>query len=176
MAKPANRIKSNAVIFPVPQNRDEVNNAISQIGVAQRERARIQADMNDEMAKTKQRFEAEAKPFNEQIEAMSNGVQTWCEANRVDLTKSGKVKFASFPAGEVKWRMRPPKVTLRAVETLMETLKRLGLTRFIRTKEEPNKEAMLAEPQALEGVVGVKFEQGEDFVIVPFETELEEVA
>ena len=176
MAKAATRIKSNAALHPVPQSRDEVNDAIAKVGIAQRERARIQADMNDEMAKTKQRFEEEAKPFNEQIEALSKGVQTWCEANRATLTKDGKVKFANFPAGEVKWRMRPPKVTLRAVDTVLETRKRLGLSRFIRTKEEPNKEAMLAEPQALEGLAGVKFEQGEDFVIVPFETELEEVA
>jgi phage host-nuclease inhibitor protein Gam len=174
--KKTSRIKSGAIPHAVPQSRDEANDAIAKVGIAQRERARIQADMNDELAKVKQRFEEEAKPFNEQIEALSKGVQTWCEANRAALTRDGKVKFANFPAGEVKWRMRPPKVTLRAVDTVLETLKRLGLSRFIRTKEEPNKEAMLAEPQALEGLAGVKFEQGEDFVIVPFETELEEVA
>ncbi len=175
MKKPT-RVKSAAALYPVPQSRDEVNDAIAKIGIAQRERARIQADMNDSLAHIKQNFEELAKPFNEQIEALSKGAQTWCEANRAALTKDGKVKFANFPAGEVKWRMRPPKVTLRAVETVLETLKRLGLTRFIRTKEEPNKEAMLAEPKALEGLAGVKFEQGEDFVIVPFETDLEEVA
>lgn len=176
MAKTPTRIKNPAPLYPVPQNRDEANEAIAKIGIAQRERARIQADMNDALATVKQRFEEEAKPFNAQIEAMFQGVQTWCEANRTELTKGGKVKFANFPAGEIKWRMRPPKVTLRAVDTVLETLKRLGLNRFIRIKEEPNKEAMLAEPKALEGLAGVKFEQGEDFVIVPFETELEEVA
>ena len=65
---------------------------------------------------------------------------------------------------------------IRAVDNVLETLKRLGLSRFIRVKEEPNKEAMLAEPEAVAGLAGVKIEQGEDFVIVPFETELEEVA
>lgn len=176
MAKATNRIKANAALYPVPQSRDEVNDAIAKIGIAQRERARIQADMNDQIAKIKEAFEAQAEPFKQEIEALSKGVQTWCEANRVALTKDGKVKFADFPAGEVKWRMRPPKVTLRSVDSLLEALKRLGLTRFIRTKEEPNKEAMLAEPQAVERLPGVKIEQGEDFVIVPFETSLEEVA
>ena len=76
----------------------------------------------------------------------------------------------------MKWRMRPPRVAIRAVDNVLETLKRLGLSRFIRVKEEPNKEAMLAEPEAVAGLAGVKIEQGEDFVIVPFETELEEVA
>lgn len=174
--KRATRVKADAAAYFIPQNRGEVNDAIAKIGIAQRERDRIQADMNDAISKAKESFEMQAEPFKAEIEQLSKGVQTWCEANRVSLTKDGKVKFANFPAGEVKWRMRPPKVTLRAVDTVLETLKRLGLKRFIRTKEEPNKEAMLAEPQALEGLAGVKFEQGEDFVIVPFETALEEVA
>lgn len=37
-------------------------------------------------------------------------------------------------------------------------------------------QAVVAEPEAVAGLAGVKIEQGEDFVIVPFETELEEVA
>lgn len=175
MAK-STRIKANAAQYPVPQSRDDVNDAIAKIGLAQRDRARIQADMNDELAQVKLRFEEAAKPHNEQIEGLTKGVQTWCEAHRVELTKSGKVKFHNFAAGEIKWRMRPPRVSLRAIDNLLETLKRLGLTRFVRVKEEPNKEAMLAEPEAVSGLAGVKFEQGEDFVIVPFETELEEVA
>ena len=73
MAK-ATRIKASAALYPVPQSCDDANDAIAKIGLAQRERARIQADMNDELAKVKQRFEDEAKPFNEQIEALSKGV------------------------------------------------------------------------------------------------------
>ncbi|EJU5698802.1 host-nuclease inhibitor Gam family protein [Salmonella enterica] len=168
------RIKSDAVASP--QCRDDVNDAIARIGLAQRERARIQADMNDELAKIKLRFEEEARPFNAEIETLSRGVQAWCEAHRHELTRDGKVKFHNFAAGEIKWRMRPPRVSIRAVENVLETLKRLGLTRFIRVKEEPNKDAMLAEPDAVTGLAGIKLEQKEDFVIVPFETELEEVA
>jgi phage host-nuclease inhibitor protein Gam len=167
------RIKSDAV--PSPQSRDDVNDAIARIGLAQRERARIQADMNDEMAKIKLRFEEAAKPFNTEIEMFSRGIQVWCEAHRHELTRDGKVKFHHFAAGEVKWRMRPPRVSIRAVENVLETLKRLGLTRFIRVKEEPNKDAILAEPDAVAGLAGIKLEQKEDFVIVPFETVLEEV-
>ncbi|EBQ9987696.1 host-nuclease inhibitor protein Gam [Salmonella enterica subsp. enterica serovar Oranienburg] len=173
--KKSTRIKSDATSVPVPQNRDEVNNHIARIGLAQRERARIQADMNDELAKVKLRFEETAKPFNTEIEMLSGGIQIWCEAHRHELTRDGKVKFHHFAAGEIKWRMRPQRVSIRAVENVLETLKRLGLTRFIRVKEEPNKDAMLAEPDAVSGLAGIRFEQKEDFVIIPFETELEEV-
>ncbi|GAB3484494.1 host-nuclease inhibitor Gam family protein [Azotobacter salinestris] len=175
MAK-ATHVKADAAQFPVPQSRDEVNEAIARIGLLQRERARMQADMNDELAKVRLRFEEAATPLNEQLAELTQGVHTWCEAHRSELTKNGKTKFYDFAAGEIKWRMRPPRVTLQSVENVLETLKRLGLTRFIRVKEQLNKEAMLAEPDVVSGVAGVKIEQSEDFVIVPFGSKLEEVA
>ena len=49
------------------------------------------------------------------------------------------------------------------------------LKRFIRTKEEINKEAILDEPEVVASVKGISITQKEDFVIVPFETELESV-
>lgn len=172
----ATHVKANAARFPVPQSRDEVNEAIARIGLLQRERERIQADMNDELAKVRLRFEELATPLNEQITGLSQGVHTWCEAHRMELTRSGKTKFYDFAAGEIKWRLRPPRVSLQSAENVLETLKRLGLTRFIRVKEQLNKEAMLAEPEVVSGVAGVRIEQSEDFVIVPFGSNLEEVA
>jgi phage host-nuclease inhibitor protein Gam len=46
----------------------------------------------------------------------------------------------------------------------------------VRVKEEINKEAILAEPDLAAKIPGISITQGEDFVIVPFETELEEIA
>lgn len=49
----------------------------------------------------------------------------------------------------------------------------LGLQRFIRTKEEPNKEAMQAEPEVARQVAGISIGSvGEDFVVEPFEAVL----
>ena len=56
---------------------------------------------------------------------------------------------------------------------MLETLRSLGLGRFIRSKEEPNKEAMLADPKAVSGIAGITIVTGiEDFVIEPFEVEV----
>jgi phage host-nuclease inhibitor protein Gam len=56
---------------------------------------------------------------------------------------------------------------------VIDTLKRLALGRFIRTKEEINKEAILNEPDAVAGVAGIAIQRGvEDFVITPFEQEV----
>ncbi len=103
-------------------------------------------------------------------------MHTWCEAHRDELTQGGKVKYHDFPSGHVAWRMRPPRVVVRNLEKVLEALRTLGLSQFIRVKEEVNKEAVLAEPDVVAQVRGISIAQEEDFGITPFETKLEEVA
>ena len=176
MATATKKIKQDAVKFPVPQTHDQVVEAIAEIGRRQRERDRIQADMNDELARIKERFEEEGKPHADAIRELSEGVHIYCEAHRESLTQGGKVKTANLSSGEVRWRNRPPSVSLNGVEKVIEALKKFALDRFIRSKEEINKEAILAEPEAVTGIKGIKILKPEDFVIVPFETSLEEIA
>jgi phage host-nuclease inhibitor protein Gam len=181
MVRSTKKLKTQASPVSVPQTRDAVADAISQIGIAQRHRQRIEAAMNDEIAATKLRFEKEAQLYNDQIQALRTGVQIWCEANRDALTQAGKVKFATFPSGEVKWRLTPPAVAVKAVKATIELLRKKGFTRFLREKTEINKDAVLAEKDAAAalakaGIAGITIAQHEEFVIEPFETKLEEVA
>jgi phage host-nuclease inhibitor protein Gam len=169
------KIKQDAASFPIPQTKDEVVSAIAEIGRRQRERERIQAEMNDRLSTLRQEYETQAAPHGEAIRALFQGIQTWCESHREELTLGGKVKTANLPSGEIRWRMRPPRVSIRAAEQVLESLKSLGLNRFVRTKEEINKDAILAEPEAIIAIKGISISQSEDFVIVPFETQLEEV-
>jgi phage host-nuclease inhibitor protein Gam len=179
MAKTASvtRIKqASKIAFPTPQSRDQVSEYVAAIGIAQRERQRIEAEMNDEIAVVKQRYEELALPFKTEIEERSKGAQAWCETNRNAITQDGRTKTVVLTSGEIQWRMRPPKVVLKGVDMILDKLKRMDLARFIRTKEEISKEAILAEPEAVARVAGISIEQGEDFVIKPFETNLEEVS
>lgn len=169
--KTSTRLKKSAVAVPVPGNRLDVTLAIAEIGRESRELARIEADMNDRLAAIKEEFEAAAEPHRRRIAALTEGVQVWCEAHRGELLKND-AKTAVFPSGEVQWRVRPPKVVVRGVDYVLDQLRRLDLYRFIRVKEEVNKEAILAEPAAVAGVKGLAIEQGEDFVIKPYEAEL----
>lgn len=166
------RIKSAAAIVAVPQNREQAAEAVREIGERQRELARIAADMNDELARVKERWEAAAEPHNARIAALTQGVQTWAEANRDSLTQGGKVKTAALTTGEILWRLRPPSVRVTGAEAVLDILRRMGLTRFIRSKDEVNKDAILNEPEAVVAVPGISIQQGEDFVVVPFEAEL----
>jgi len=170
------RVKCNAVSVPVPQTPEQAVEAIAEIGAHQRERARIQANMNDELAAIKQKYEEMAQPHNDKIQALTKGVHTWAEANRDGLTHSGKTKTAILSSGKILWRMRPPKVSLKNIPKVIEALKALGMAQFIRVKEEVDKDAILKDPSLVQHVGGINVTQGEDFVIQPFELDLEEIA
>ncbi|EHS3383819.1 host-nuclease inhibitor Gam family protein, partial [Escherichia coli] len=168
MAKPAKRIRNAAAAY-VPQSRDAVVCDIRWIGDLQREAVRLETEMNDAIAEITEKYASRIAPLKTRIETLSKGVQGWCEANRDELTNGGKVKTANLVTGDVSWRQRPPSVSIRGVDAVMETLERLGLQRFIRTKQEINKEAILLEPKAVAGVAGITVKSGiEDFSIIPF--------
>ena len=176
MRKPTTaRIKTVAQGF-VCQTRDQADEAIAEIGRRQRERDRITAAMNDELAVIKKRYEELAAPHGARIDELAEGVQTWAEAHRLELTDQGKVKTAALPSGELRWRTTPPSVSIKAADKVIEALRTLKLTRFLREKVEVDKEAILAEPDAVEHIKGITVSQKEEFVIVPFEAELQQAA
>lgn len=172
MAKPATRLKAAAQVY-VPQTKDEVATDIRNIGDTQRNMLREQAEMNDAIANVTARFQPRLEELGWQIKTLQDGVQAYCEGHRNELTNDGKVKTANLITGEVQWRQRPPSVGVRGAEAVIEALKRLGLGKFVRTKEEINKEAILNEPDQVKGVAGITVVTGvEDFVITPFEQEV----
>lgn len=167
------KTKSMASAAPVPQSLGEAAEAVRLIGDLARQKLRIEADMNDRIARAKQDGEAQAAPLSDQIEALQQGVKTWCEANRTTITDNHKTKTVDLGTGIVKWRSLPPKVSLKNVEKIIEALKKARLTRFLRVKEEVDKEAMRKEPLVAAKVAGVKIgSAGEEFVIEPFEAAL----
>lgn len=173
-SQPMAKTKKLAKSYRVPQSRDECDEMIHRLGEARRRVARIEADMNDQLAKVKEEFETKAEADKLDVENLFAGIEDWCASNRDEITRGGKVKFCNMKNGTVKWRNRPKKVNTRNVSQALEALKSLGLKRFIRTKEEINKDAILDEPEAVEAVKGIAVASaGEDFEVEPFETSLQ---
>jgi phage host-nuclease inhibitor protein Gam len=165
--------KTRGANLPVPQSRDEAATAIRTIGDLNRRIARLEAYMNDELAKVKERYEALAEPQRAAATEKTEGLKIWAEANRTALTGGDKSKTVDLGTGVIKWRLRPPSARITGVEAVLERLKTLGLTRFVRVKEEVSKEALLAEPEIARTVAGVAIaSEGEDFIVEPFEAEL----
>lgn len=175
MASKPTKIKARAA-ERVPQHKDEAVAYVKLIGDLQRDRQRIKADLDDQIVRLREAAQARLTPIEEEITSISSGVHTWAEANRDRLTNNGKIKTANLLTGELRWRTTPPACKLVRVKEALEELLAKGLKRFIRTKEEVNKEAILADPEAVRECRWIEITQGEEFVIVPFETELEEVA
>lgn len=169
---PRNRLKKPAIPFAVPSDKDACALDINKIGALSREITVLQAAMNDEIAAITDKYTGQFSPLEAQVVNLQQGVQIFCEANRNELTQNGKTKTASFLTGEVQWRQRPPSVSARGVDAVIDALKSFGLHRFIRTEEKLNKDAILNEPAAVAGVAGLTIKKGvEDFVIKPFEIE-----
>lgn len=149
---------------------EQVQSAIKEIGDLTREHIRLSTEMNDKIGAISEHYAPQLKQLENEVEPLQKAVQAYCEDHRDELTEFGKTKTANFVTGEVQWRSRPPSVMVRGAETVIETLQRLGLDRFIRNKQEINKDALLNEPETAKGIAGITIKQGvEDFVIKPFE-------
>ncbi len=170
MSKPSKaKTKAGA---PAPQSREEVASFVRRIGESNRAIARLEADMNDAIAALKDRAEAAAAPLADETRALTEGLRSWCEANRAALTDGGKRKYADLGTGKIEWRLSPPRVMVRGVEAALAAIKTLGLP-FMRVKEEIDKEAMLADPEKARLVPGVSIgSAGEMFAVEPFEAEI----
>lgn len=165
------RLKQPAKLHLTSQ--EQVQSAIKEIGDLTREHTRLTTLMNDEITAITERYTPQLNRLSEEQKPLQDAVQEYCEAHRDELTDFGKTKTANLITGEVSWRARPPSVSVRNAEGVMENLQKLGFERFIRTKQEINKEALLAEPDIAKGIAGITIKQEvEDFVIKPFEAEV----
>lgn len=172
MAKKVTRIKTDTFAVRY-QTREDVEQAIKAIGDLQRQLERESLAQNDEIGAITEKYAPRIAELQEQLKPMQEAVQAWCESRRDELTQNGKTKTGSFNTGEVQWRQRPPSVAIRGADSVIESLRTLGLVRFIRVKEEINKDAMLNEADLAATVAGVTIRKGvEDFVITPFEQEV----
>lgn len=167
----ATKAKKQAAAYSC-QSKEQTAEAIKLLGDVQRELVRYQTLLNDEIAGLTACAQPHIDALQERSRVLVDGIQVWCEANREAICGGGKT--ANLITGEVNWRQRPPSVrATKKIDDVIDTLRRLGLGRFVRTKEELNKEAVLAEPAAVAGIVGIAISSGiEDFAITPFEVEV----
>lgn len=166
------KTKTPALPEPALHSREDCAAFIQRLGNLQRDLIRTETLMNDEIAAATAFHQPRIDALKAEIAAKHAAIQAWAEANRRALTGEGKSKTVNLVTGTIQWRQRPPSVAVKGAEAVVAVLKRLGLGRFVRVKEEVNKEAVLAEPAAVAEVPGLVVNTGvEDFVVSPFEQE-----
>lgn len=167
------KLKRAAETARAPQTREEAEQMLARLGAIQRDQALIAAALEETVSGQKQAAEAKARPLADEAADLTRGLHLWAEANRPSLTQDGRTKTVKLATGEIAWRARPPSVKLKDQPGVIERLVQLGLARFLRTKTEINREAMLAEPSVASQVPGVTISsEGEEFVLTPTTVEM----
>jgi phage host-nuclease inhibitor protein Gam len=165
--------KAQAHNLPVPQSKQDAADQLKRIGDLRRQIDRSEVDMKDALARIKAKAQEALVPVIDELSGLEEGVRMWCESNRDMLTAQGKIKTVDLGTGKIKWRTRPPKISLRGIDKIIEQIQARKLKSFLRTKIEVDKEAMQKDPETANGIKGVSIITGvEDFVIEPFEAEV----
>lgn len=162
------KLKRAAETVRAPQNREEAEQMLARLGALQREQTILTTALEESLAADRARVEAQALPLKAEAEGLTRGIQLWAEANRPSLTQDNRTKTIRLTTGEIAWRARPPAVRIKDMPAVLEYLIREGLKKFVREKQEIDREAMLKEPAAARAVPGVTIgSEGEDFVVAP---------
>jgi len=164
-------VKREVII--VPNSIEEVSKFIGEIGKHQRELDKLQTGLNNRVEEIKAKTIANSLPHQEKISQLFEGIFVFVQSHRDELTENNKKKTVHFPTGDVLWRLTPPAISYKNAKKIISLCKSLGLERFIRIKEEVDKEAMLKEPDEAARIKGVKICQKEEFVVKPSEIEIE---
>ena len=118
---------------------EDVNMALRDIGLAERELLQIDTEANKRIAEIKTEAAEKGEPLRKKIAELSAKIQAYSDYNRDDLFKDRKTVELSF--GIFGYR-KSTKISVK--KTTVDLLRKLNLLNCIRVKEEPDKEAMAA--------------------------------
>ncbi len=134
--------------------------------------AKKEAEMNAKIQKIKEKFDQETEHARAAKLAIEKDLQTFCLLNKKEFADKRSRKLMH---GVIGFRTGTPKVLLLNRKynwkTVLELLKKVFPGKYVRTKEEPNKDAILADvaQQKLDdqqlAAVGLKVDQDEKFFV-----------
>lgn len=116
---------------------DDVNIALKDIGLAERELDAIDAKAAKEIAAIKERAAHEGEDLRKTIADTSAQIAAYAEYNKAELFKTAKSIKLGF--GQFGYR-KSSRISVK--KTTLGLLKKLGFDGCVRIKEEPDKDAM----------------------------------
>lgn len=145
---------------------EEATTLLGRIGSAQSQLDRLKLALDVKIAQARLDHDEAAAPLVAAIEADTERLRGYCEANRPALLK-GKSKTALFATGTAGWRKRAGKVVVAEGTDLLAVLKAdRKLRRFVRIKEEADLQLLLKEPAVACAIPGVSIDGGDDVFFV----------
>ncbi|MCL5266691.1 MAG: host-nuclease inhibitor Gam family protein [Bacteroidetes bacterium] len=155
-------------------NYDDLDSQLLELGRHKVFIAKAEADMNKLIQSIRADFNDKTADACSQSELIEKEIEQYCLVHKPDFDK---VRTRSFVHGEVGFRTNPPKVSQLNrkynINTTLELIKRIFKGRYVRQKEEIDKELVLADYTAKEltdenlASIGLKIDQAETFFIEP---------
>ena len=164
--------KESLIEIPTIRSFEECDGTILKIADCEQELAKAEAEMNEKIQVVRDEYERKTNVTRAMRDGLKSEVERFCIVNKDAFEKS---RSKNFIHGIVGFRSTPPKTALLnrkyKWETVLELLKKLNLVKYVRTKEEIDKDAILASYASKEiddqklAAVGLKIDQDEKFFI-----------
>ncbi|MDA8597023.1 host-nuclease inhibitor Gam family protein [Candidatus Pacebacteria bacterium] len=147
----------------IPQNRAEAASLLKKLGELHTKVAAIQLELNRKLQALADEAEKNGGALVSESEATMAALERFAAENKEELLGDEARSF-TLGNGTAGWREHPAKVNIRDTEKVLAAIKRLGLP-FIRTVEEIDKKAMLANQETAKSIDGVSIGQAETFYV-----------
>lgn len=152
---------------------DEVNLALKDIGLAEKELAAIDAKCNEEIAKLKEKALKDGEKLRNRISSTVERIQSYAEYNKQELFKDAKSVDLAF--GKIGYR-KSTKISVK--KTTVELLKKLLAGKKLvleETKEEEKRTPLVALITKIEACIRIKEEPNKDALSLMEDSFLQEV-
>jgi phage host-nuclease inhibitor protein Gam len=163
---------------PTLATRLEFERTVDEIARVTVDLRKAEARRDAHLQKVRDDYEPPCQALAEQLQGLALAAEKYAETHREDLFPS-RVKSAETPLAFFGFRLGNPTLKLLnrkwSWDAVVEQLRARGLTGFVRTKEEADKDLLKAKLPAEElAAIGCKVEQGETFYVDPKEKQAEE--
>ncbi|EMK22372.1 host-nuclease inhibitor Gam family protein [Leptospira kirschneri] len=169
------------------ENRDDLTQAVAQLGEFKRQRDRLTSETDDQISKLQNDLQEKISPLDLKIQHIAGGIKHYVDHHKEELFPDPEYKTCKLTTGSLKLRNIPASVKTRSSAKFFEKiltenglLQRFSnlVTRlsgvYLRVKLELNKEQILAEPLKAIQKIGVELnEESERLYISPSETDVE---
>lgn len=153
---------------------DQLDELILRYAQIEAKLAKSEAGMNEKIQRIRETYKTDNDPLSTEKIELENTIKFFCINNKHEFEKQ---RSKDFTHGVIGFTFNPPKVAQLnkkySVKTSIELLKRFFKDLYIRSKEEINKELLLADYASKKindtklAAVGLKVDQDETFYIAP---------
>jgi phage host-nuclease inhibitor protein Gam len=166
-------MKKNQVkpMQPVIRSREDMESLVAEITVLKNHQRLLTAQMDSQIQNIREFYEPQLVARSQSLEEKIELAREWGEANPDQF---GTARSIEMVHGVVGWRTGPPALKTLAGWTwdrVKDTLKTIGAGAYIRTKEEVNKQNLLADRDAIGAEklrqLGLRVAQEEAFYVEP---------